>query len=144
MHRSLIATSVALAIAGCAVDGATPSGPTPGEITESERAAGAEAAPLKPATPQTVAKIKAAATNVLKDPGSAQWQDVRQATRPNLKGKPTAVACGMVNDKNAFGAYTGFRSFVFLIEDNKLYIAGGGSDVDNLRGTAIFDNFCGE
>jgi len=142
--KTIAAIAAACLLAGCAVNATSPSGPAPGEITDAERAAAAKAAPLKPATPQTIAKIKTAARSALKDPDSAKWENVRQAVRPSVKGQPMAVACGAVNAKNAFGGFTGFKPFVFIIDLNQLHIAGGGDDVDDMLGEAIHGTFCGE
>ena len=47
-------------------------------------------------------KAESVLKNLLKDPSSAQYEDVDQ------KGD---VVCGFVNSKNALGAYTGFAPF---------------------------------
>ena len=43
----------------------------------------------------------------LKDPASAQYEDVTYRKRRGLN-----VLCGRVNAKNSFGGYTGFRQFI--------------------------------
>jgi hypothetical protein len=48
--------------------------------------------------------IKAQVAAELRDPSSAQFRNIREGTE---------VACGEVNAKNAFGAYTGFRKFTY-------------------------------
>lgn len=49
----------------------------------------------------------------LKDPGSAQFRNVKVTD----KG-----ACGEVNGKNLFGAYVGFREFVYRKENGRVEI----------------------
>ncbi len=61
------------------------------------------------------AKIKTAkeaVTNLLKDPESAQWKNIRD-------GQGGSV-CGEVNAKNSLGGYTGFKKF--LVMDGKAKI----------------------
>ncbi len=48
--------------------------------------------------------IKAGVAAELRDPSSAQFRNIMEGTE---------VACGEVNAKNAFGAYTGFREFTY-------------------------------
>jgi hypothetical protein len=52
-------------------------------------------------------------TASLKDPGSAQYQDVEAhevASKPGVY-----VFCGEVNSKNGFGGYTGYQRFVAAV-----------------------------
>lgn len=56
-----------------------------------------------------VADAKAIAAAGLRDPGSAQFRNLRSVTNAN----GTAV-CGEINGKNAFGAYVGFQDFVVV------------------------------
>ncbi len=49
--------------------------------------------------------VRQAAANVLKDPESAEYRNIRRVDR-------SSMICGEVNAKNAFGAYTGFKPFV--------------------------------
>jgi len=77
----------------------------------------------------------------LKDPRSAQFERLQRAIRPNRKGEPHEVVCGFVNAKNGFGAYTGFRPFVYLVADKKLYFSSGDT-VDNMIAKMMLDTFC--
>lgn len=54
----------------------------------------------------------------LKDPTSATFKDVRHV------GSGRAI-CGLVNAKNSYGAYIGFKAFV--ADSNGVYWAGDGS-----------------
>lgn len=56
--------------------------------------------------------------NVLNDPASAQFRELKYATA-HEKGKPDEkVICGQVNAKNRFGAYIGFHRFIASTTDN--------------------------
>lgn len=48
--------------------------------------------------------IEEAVAAELRDPSSAQFRNIMEGTE---------TACGEVNAKNAFGAYTGFRKFTY-------------------------------
>jgi hypothetical protein len=61
-------------------------------------------APAKIAAQAAVARARQHVTSRLKDPASAQFQDVTYDAS-------SRVACGQVNAKNSFGGYTGFRQF---------------------------------
>lgn len=62
------------------------------------------------------AAIKSVASQ-LKDPYSAQYSDIRIVGH---KDDGTPIVCGVVNAKNAYGAYSGavpFRSFMMVMKD---------------------------
>jgi hypothetical protein len=50
-----------------------------------------------------------------------------------------AVACGEVNAKNSFGAYTGFKGFVAVEKDMNLYIEDG---VNSKRFAEKWNKYC--
>jgi len=56
----------------------------------------------------TIYYAKKAVATILKDPDSAKFKDV--FFNETKEGGP--VACGRVNSKNSFGAYTGFQRFI--------------------------------
>jgi hypothetical protein len=67
--------------------------------------------PSKPAAPADdplVAKAKAAVKRQLRDPGSAQFQDVKTRVVTGKSG-----VCGNVNSKNAMGGMTGPIPFAY-------------------------------
>lgn len=72
--------------------------------------------PLTPVVQKTVDAATQRVKGILKDPDSAQFQNVL------ARG---SVVCGQVNAKNSFGGYTGFDGFlvdeknVVLAESNK-------------------------
>lgn len=61
-------------------------------------------APAKIAAQAALARARQHVTSRLKDPDSAQFQDVTYDAS-------NRVACGQVNAKNSFGGYTGFQQF---------------------------------
>lgn len=61
-------------------------------------------APAKIAGQAALARARQHVTSRLKDPSSAQFQDVTYDAS-------SRVACGQVNAKNSFGGYTGFQQF---------------------------------
>lgn len=70
---------------------------------------------------ETIAIAEKAVLGLLKDPDSATFKDVRF----NETDSGGAVACGLVNSKNSFGAFSGFQRFIsngkttFLEEQDK-------------------------
>lgn len=62
--------------------------------------------PPAPVEDPRIEKAKDAMRRVLKDPGSAQFQDVMGT---DVKGNFSV--CGKVNAKNAMGGYNGFKQF---------------------------------
>ncbi len=69
------------------------------------------------------ARAKKAAAYDLKDPGSAQFRNIRISALPT-------IVCGEINGKNSYGAFTGFNLFTYddkkgkaeiIYPDNKFY-----------------------
>lgn len=65
----------------------------------------------KPVNPDAalIAQAKRETAAVLRDPGSAQFRNLRIVTTI----LDTKKVCGEVNGRNGFGGYTGFQTFVF-------------------------------
>ena len=110
--KPIFAIAIAAVVAGCMQTAAGPTQEVEPDIPLT---------PGVPPKPAVVAKLKAAAAKDFKDPRSAQWQDMQQGVRPNLRGEPTQTLCGRVNAKNI-----GFRRFVYLIDADHLMIEGEG------------------
>lgn len=73
---------------------------------------------LASGTPEdAIKKAQEAVANSLKDPGSAQFRNVR--LKPYLDGQ---VVCGEVNGKNSYGGYVGFSPFVASTNSATLYV----------------------
>jgi hypothetical protein len=71
------------------------------------------------------AQARTATANLLRDPGSAQFRNIRVIT--TILG--TKKVCGEVNAKNGFGGYGGFKPFVFY---GRAAIASDGRPQDML------------
>lgn len=56
--------------------------------------------------------------NLLKDPDSAQFKDVRLVDYRDGK-----VVCGRVNAKNSYGGYVGYKQFVAGVNDAELWVS---------------------
>jgi hypothetical protein len=79
-----------------------------------------EAAPQPPAEDDVYVKTaKKAVLGVLKDPGSAQFEDVKGSV---VGGDPSV--CGKVNSKNARGGYVGFKQFCWTQKNGLMPFMG--------------------
>ncbi|MCG7625561.1 hypothetical protein [Epibacterium sp. Ofav1-8] len=67
-------------------------------------------------TAQQARQIEDGVKNVLKDPFSAHFRNLRVEKRTLQSGETVTVACGQVNSKNSFGAYVGFRTFIGALQ----------------------------
>ena len=61
--------------------------------------------------------------SALKDPTSAQFEDVRAADGEG-------VVCGLVNAKNSYGGYTGFK--IFLSNEGQVFIDNGSLSINSM------------
>lgn len=81
------------------------------------------APPLEPVvlTAIEIGAVKEAVAERLKDPGSAQFGEMRAARQP---GK-NAIVCGEVNARNSYGGYVGRRTYTGMLisRDGKAYFA---------------------
>lgn len=89
-----------------------------------------------------LAELKAAAATKLKDPYSAQFERMRRATVPNVRGEPTDVICGFVNAKNSYGAYAGAAPFIYFVRDKDFNIQRAGDAADTVVMPAMLKTFC--
>lgn len=65
-----------------------------------------------------IEKAKEAVADKLRDPGSAQFRNVKEG---DLTSNLNPV-CGEVNGKNAFGGYTGYQRFITNNEGRIIYL----------------------
>jgi hypothetical protein len=72
------------------------------------------------------ARISVAAK--MEDPASAEFGDMKRAVRKNTLGRPTDTICGHVRGKNASGADTGERPFLYLVKEDDAYVVAGKAD----------------
>lgn len=76
------------------------------------------------------ANAKRAVASRLKDPGSAQFRNLKRVEQ--VAGE--AAICGEVNGKNSFGGYSGFEEFVY--KGGSVYI--GSDDVESIQARTRF------
>jgi hypothetical protein len=57
-----------------------------------------------------------AVLEILADPESARFRNLRPSTVTTLQGPRVRSICGEVNAKNPMGGYVGFQSFVYVVE----------------------------
>lgn len=58
----------------------------------------------------------------MKDPNAAQLDSLTFSAVEFRGGQRSQFVCGQVNGKNSFGAYTGWRPFVYQIDTNQMSI----------------------
>lgn len=65
----------------------------------------------------------------LKDPMSAQFENIKAVRVRYDSGVSRDVVCGLVNAKNGFGGYVGFQAFIgSFVEDGMFRVKGMDSD----------------
>ena len=97
----------------------------------------------------TVDKAKTTVANLLKDPESAQFRNVKLV---EYKGRPRFtngavvspkegyVVCGEINGKNSYGGYVGFKSFVAGVSQAQIERSGGRNETMNAQlNTGLFE-----
>jgi hypothetical protein len=71
----------------------------------------------------TKAKVSVAAK--MEDSESVEFGEMKRAIRKNTLGKPVDTICGYVRGKNASGADTGDRPFLYLVKEDDAYVVDG-------------------
>ncbi|GLQ26116.1 hypothetical protein [Sulfitobacter pacificus] len=80
-----------------------------------------------PISKSQTATIKETTAYNLKDPGSAQFRNIRQIERTHQDGTKSLLVCGEVNGRNAFGGYVGFSTFHGTLQGRKFKLNGIGN-----------------
>jgi hypothetical protein len=83
----------------------------------------------------------------LRDPESAQFDNLRVTQRTMSEAKKVQVVCGNVNAKNARGEYSGPSPFVFLPETRESWVARNqdilsDSSKDQSSGADTYNQYC--
>jgi len=125
----IIVAGVAV-ILGTSLSAAQTAAPAPPPKT----AKAAKAAPADPLHGE--ARTAVAAT--LKDPGAAQFQNLRTRDGTDKQGQPFKVVCGEVNGKNSYGAYTGFVPWAYLSHIKMALVLGQG----NVAAPDVLKTYC--
>jgi hypothetical protein len=63
----------------------------------------------------------------MNDPASAEFSDMKRATRKNTFGRPVDTICGHVREKTASGEETE-RPFLYLVKEDEAYVVDGKRD----------------
>jgi len=74
---------------------------------------------------QVIARAKTTIAAKLDDPRSAEFGEMKRATRTNTLGKSVDTICGYVKGKKASGESTGDRPFLYLVKDDEAYVVDG-------------------
>lgn len=85
---------------------------------------------IKP-TPDEEAAIRHAFRTILLDNESARFSDTCKFVRTRERKEPTTTFCGLINAKNSYGAYSGFREYYSIPETDG---AGFLQEEDDLSG----------
>jgi hypothetical protein len=67
-------------------------------------------------------------TAELQDPASAEFVEMNRAVRKTMLGKYVDTICGRVTAKDASGADTVDRLFLYLVDDDEAYVVDGATD----------------
>ncbi len=84
----------------------------------------------------TKAKMTVAAK--MEDPASAEFKEMKRATRKNTFGKPVDTICGHVKGKIASGGDTGDRPFLYLVKEDEAYVVDG----PDSAAASVYRNIC--
>jgi hypothetical protein len=106
---------------------ATPAVEPPAVKVEPPAAKVEPAAAGRPAetSDQVIARAKTTIAAKLDDPRSAEFGEMKRATRTNTLGKSVDTICGYVKGKKASGESTGDRPFLYLVKDDEAYVVDG-------------------
>jgi hypothetical protein len=75
-------------------------------------------------TSRNIAEIKSKAAYSLKDPGSAQFRNIRATIKTRETGTRFTLVCGEINGRNSFGGYAGFTTFAGYLTDGQFLLDG--------------------
>jgi hypothetical protein len=64
----------------------------------------------------------------MENPTSAEFVDMKRATRENTFGQSFEVICGHVKGKKKSGEATGERPFLYLVKEDEAFIVGSNPD----------------
>jgi hypothetical protein len=72
-----------------------------------------------------LAKARVSVAAKMEDSDSVEFGEMKRAIRKNTLGKPVDTICGFVRGKNASGADTGDRPFLYLVKEDDAYVVDG-------------------
>ena len=77
-----------------------------------------------------IEKAKATVAGLMENPASAEFGDMKRATR-NLGSEPLDTVCGYVRGTKVSGGDTGEMPFLYIIQDDEAYLVDGSSPMAN-------------
>jgi hypothetical protein len=84
-------------------------------------------------------KAKVSVAAKMEDPASVEFGEMKRAIRKNALGKPVDTICGHLRVKNASGADTGERPFLYLVKEDDAYVVDGKA---NSAAAIAYRNIC--
>lgn len=78
-------------------------------------------------------------TQALKDPDSVKFKDAKVLAVADPRGHRYFI-CGLVNAKNSYGGYTGFKQYIFEVELKQPILIEGGIAGEGSIASVRFDN----
>jgi hypothetical protein len=85
-------------------------------------------------------KAKITIAGKMENPASAEFVDMRRATRKNTFGQPIDTICGHVKGKKASGEDTGKQPFLYLVKDDEAYVVD--ANTPNAVAATAYRNIC--
>jgi hypothetical protein len=107
-------------------------------MTEAKVEAPASGQPAETSDP-VIIKAKTTIAAKLEDPASAEFGEMKRATRKNTLGKSVDTICGRVKGKNASGEDTGTKPFLYLVTEDEAYVVDGPA---NSAAASAYRNIC--
>ncbi|WP_245310026.1 hypothetical protein [Bradyrhizobium jicamae] len=92
--------------------------------TEAKVEAPASGRPAETPDP-VIIKAKTTIAAKLEEPASAEFGEMKRATRKNTLGQSVDTICGRVKGKTASGEDTGDRPFLYLVTEDEAYVVDG-------------------
>jgi hypothetical protein len=107
-------------------------------MIEANVEAPASGRPAETSDPVT-AKAKTTIAAKLEDPASAEFSEMKRATRKNTLGQSVDTICGRVKGKKPSGEGTGDRPFLYLVTEDEAYVVDGPA---NSAAASAYRNIC--
>jgi|SRR3954454_11645413 len=107
-------------------------------MTEAKVEAPASGRPAETSDP-VIIKAKTTIAAKLEDPASAEFGEMKRATRKNTLGKSVDTICGRVKGRKASGEDTGDRPFLYLVTEDEAYVVDGPA---NSAAASAYRNIC--
>ena len=111
---------------------------TKSTMTEAKVEAPASGRPAETSDP-VIIKAKTTIAAKLEDPASAEFGEMKRATRKNTLGKSVDTICGRVKGRKASGEDTGIKPFLYLVTEDEAYVVDGPA---NSAAASAYHNIC--